>query len=648
MPIGSIKNKMKKRLTVAAMVISGIFLLWILYIINQIRIDINEVVDYNPPLTTQIFDRNDKLVANVFDGEHRFYAPFKTIPHQAIESIVAIEDTNFFEHSGINLEAINRAIIKDVRHMGLVEGASTLTQQLVKTMLLTRDKKFTRKLKEVILSFQIESLLTKEEILERYLNQVYFGHGYYGIRTASLGYFHKELNQLNLKEIAMLVGLPKAPSFYDPTKNIKFSLSRGNQVITRLKTLGWINEKQYNDAMNFVPIVYNDTTTQNRAPYVVDAVLKDLQVKYPDIQTGGYKIKLTIDVDAQKIADDALQFGYDGIKGRDQKVDTNKSTSQTLNGAIIVLDSATGGILALSGGVDYAKSSYNRAISSIRQPGSAVKPFIYQSALELGYTSESQIADIARTFEYKTETNEVKKWQPKNYENDYKGLVTLRDALVHSRNLATINLVMEIGLDKVYKDLLKYGFKDIPYDMSITLGSFGITPLKLSEQYTIFSNQGVKVTPYLVSSIEKKSKILEKSEVKSQLITSPTQVAKMTSILKDVVGYGTGSGSAVSGIELAGKTGTTNRNMDAWFCAYSPTIQTIVWFGNDDNKPMRISETGGRGAAPAVGYFYRNWIQIHPETKRNFNNFTPTSDENATTDTSTLVEQPVVNTNVEF
>ncbi|MDD2698303.1 MAG: PBP1A family penicillin-binding protein [Arcobacteraceae bacterium] len=639
---------MKRKLTIAMMSIGGIFLLWILFIINQIRIDINKVVDYNPPLTTQFYDRNDKLVANVFEGEHRFYAPFRSIPHQAIESIVAIEDTNFFEHGGINLEAINRAILKDVQHMSLVEGASTLTQQLVKTMLLTRDKKFTRKLKEVVLSFQIESLLTKEEILERYLNQVYFGHGYYGIRTAALGYFHKDLNQLNLKEIAMLVGLPKAPSFYDPTKNIKFSISRGNQVITRLQTLGWINEKQYNDAMNFVPTVYNDTATQNKAPYVVDAVLKDLQTKYPDIRTGGYRIKLTIDVDAQKIADDALQFGYEGIRSRDQKLDTNKSTSQTLNGAIIVLDSATGGIMALSGGVDFAKSSYNRAISAIRQPGSSVKPFIYQSALDLGYTTQSEVADIARTFEYKSDNNEIKKWQPKNYENNYKGLVTLRDALVHSRNLATINLVMEIGLDKVYKDLHRYGFKDIPYDMSITLGSFGVTPLKLSELYTIFSNQGVKVTPYLVDSIEYKSKILEKSQTNSEVITSPSQVAKMTSILKDVVGYGTGAGSAVDGIQLAGKTGTTNRNMDAWFCAYSPTIQTVVWFGNDDNKPMRISETGGRGAAPVVGYFYKNWIQVHPETKRYFDNLPTEDGADSNETTPNLTEQPVLNTNVEF
>jgi penicillin-binding protein 1A len=447
----------------------------------------------------------------------------------------------------------------------------------------------------------------------------------------------------------MLVGLPKAPSFYDPTKNLKFSISRGNQVITRLKTLGWINEKQYNDAINFVPIIYNDSATKNKAPYVVDTILKDLEVKYPDIRTGGYKIKLTIDIDAQKLANEALKLGYDGIKNRDQKTDPNKSTSQTLNGAIIVLDSATGGVLAMSGGIDFTKSSYNRAVSALRQPGSSIKPFIYQSALNLGYSTESHIADIPRTFEYKSSINEIKKWQPKNYGNDYKGFVSLRDALVHSRNLATINLVMEIGLSKVHKDLQNFGFRDIPYDMSVALGSFGVTPLKLSEYYTVFSNKGVQVKPYFVTSVEKGSKILEKTAITSKTIAQPYQIAKMTSILKDVVRYGTGTGSIVSGLDIAGKTGTTNKNMDAWFCAYSPTIQTIVWFGNDDNKPMRVSETGGKAAAPAVGYFYKNWLQIHPETKRYFNEFYPKKiDANTTVEVPDLTESSTINSNIEF
>ena len=199
-------------------------LIWLVFLYSQIRFDIQKIVDYKPTLTTQFFDKHGTLVANIFDKEHRFYTEFKDIPPRVIEALIAIEDTQFFEHNGINTEAISRAIIKDIKAMKLVEGASTITQQLVKTMVLTRDKKIIRKIKEILLSLRLESLLTKEQILERYLNHVYFGHGYYGIKTASLGYFHKHLNELTLKEIAILVGLPRAPSFYDPTRNLKFWL----------------------------------------------------------------------------------------------------------------------------------------------------------------------------------------------------------------------------------------------------------------------------------------------------------------------------------------------------------------------------------------------------------------------------------------
>jgi len=608
---------MLKKLFIFVAIVTISILLWLISLYAQIRFDVNKIVNYNPPITTQFFDRNDKLVANIFDKENRLFVEYKDIPPLIIESLVAIEDTQFFEHSGVNVEAIIRAIIKDIKYMKFVEGASTLTQQLVKTTLLTRDKKLIRKIKEVLLSLRLESLLTKEQIIGIYLNQVYFGHGYYGIKTASLGYFHKQLDELNLKEIAMLVGLPKAPSFYAPTKNLKFSLARANQVIRRLYKLQWINEKQYNEAINFIPIVYNDTLTLNKAPYVIDSAIKELKDNIDNLKTAGYKIKLTIDLEAQQIARDGLRYGYDRIKKRDIYLDTNKSTTKTLNGAIISLDNHTGKILALVGGVDYKKSSFNRATQGYRQPGSAIKPFIYQTALNLGYSPASKLVDISRTYEYKSKQDKIKKWQPQNYENDYKGLITLRYSLMHSRNLATINLVTQMGIDVVYKNLQYFGFKNIPYDLSITLGSFSISPLKLSELYTIFSNQGIRVTPYLIESITTNHNqiIFDKQE---KYITSPEQSYLMTSILEDVVKKGTGRNAQVRGLQTAGKTGTTNNNIDAWFCGYSPTIQTIVWFGNDDNKPMRRTETGGRTAAPVFRYFYRHWMQIHPEIKRKF------------------------------
>jgi len=609
---------MIKKIFLVLSVLFIALLLWLVTLYSQIRFDIDKIIDYKPKLTTQFFDKNNKHISNIFDNEHRLYVKYNNIPSSIIESLVAIEDTNFFEHSGINIDAIMRAIAKDIKAMALVEGASTLTQQLVKTMVLSRDKKLIRKIKEVLLSLRLETLLTKEEILERYLNQVYFGHGYYGIRTASLGYFHKELDQLNQKEIAILVGLPRAPSFYDPTKNLKYALIRGNQVINRLKTLGWINNEKYEKSINYIPIVYNETLSLNKAPYIVDSAIKLLKNNVNDLRTGGYKITLTIDLEAQKIARDALTYGYKRIKQRDKYLDTNRSTTKTLNGAIVTLDNNSGAILAMVGGVDYKKSSFNRATQSLRQPGSSAKPFIYQVALNLGYSTASNLIDISRTYKYRSNDNEEKTWQPRNYEKDYKGLVSLRYALVHSRNLATINLVNEIGIDILYKELLRYGFKDIPYDMSITLGSFGISPLDLSEKYTIFSNNGIMVKPYLVSSILNRYDEKLTFDKDESYITSPSQTYLMTSILHDVVKNGTGRNAKIKGLDIVGKTGTTNNNIDAWFCGYSPSLQTIVWYGNDDNKPMRKTETGGRTAAPAFKYFYQEWLKLHPEIQRNF------------------------------
>lgn len=590
---------------------------WLIYIYMNIRFDIEKIINYKPNLTTQFYDKNGKLVANIFSKEHRLYVKYEDIPARVIESLIAIEDTQFFEHNGINLDAISRAIIKDIKARKLVEGASTLTQQLVKTLILTREKKLIRKIKEVLLSLRLESLLTKEEILERYLNHVYFGHGYYGIKTASYGYFKKELYELNAKEIALLVGLPRAPSFYDPTKRLKFSLARANQVISRLHSLGWISSEEYKNSLKYIPTIYNETLTQNKAPYVIDYALQILKKDVPDIKSGGYKIDLTIDLKTQDIAREALEYGYERIKIRDSRYRDDKTYTQTLNGALVTLENNTGKILAIVGGVNYKESSFNRAVQSQRQPGSSIKPFLYQVGLNLGYSTASNLVDISRTYSY-TRNNEIKKWQPKNYEENYEGLIKFREALVHSRNLATINLVTDIGIDVIYKQLHNFGIKNIPYDLSIALGSFSVSPLKLSEAYTIFSNKGVQVKPYLIQSITNNNEqkiIFEKEE---KYITSPEQAYLTTSILKDVVKRGTGRKARVKNLEIAGKTGTTNKNIDAWFAGYSPSTQTLIWYGNDDNKPMRRSETGGRSAGVTFSYFYKKYLKLHPEIKRTF------------------------------
>jgi len=614
---------MIKYIFVFFLIVGLAFTGWLYKLYDEIKDDVYKVVNYSPEQSTQFFDKNGILIANTFVRENREYVKYDDIPAKIIEGLVAIEDTQYFEHFGINPDAISRAIIKDIKARAFVEGASTLTQQLIKMIVLSREKKIIRKIKEALLAIRLETILTKEEILERYLNHVYFGHGYYGVRTAARGYFKKDLYELSLKEMAILVGLPRAPSFYDPTKNLKISLARANQVITRLNTLGWINKNQYESGLKEIPEIHNQTLTKNKAPYVIDYVIKMLKDDIPDIKSGGYKIKLTIDLDAQEIARKALKKSYEEALKRDQyfrktseELD-NDSYVKTLNGAIVSMESNTGKILALVGGVSYKESMFNRAVQSKRQPGSAIKPFIYQTALNKGLNPASELVDISRTYDYKVDGID-KKWQPRNYGGNFKGVVNLRESLISSRNLSTINLVTDSGINVAYKGLQSYGFKDLPKDLSITLGTMSVTLLELSEYYSVFANNGTQVKPFIVEQITNKNNETIIFEPQSKKVNTPEQTFLITSILKDVVKRGTARRARVKGIELAGKTGTTNNNIDAWFCGYSPSVQTIVWFGNDDNKPMRKTETGGRIAAPAFSYFNKYYLKSHPEIPRKF------------------------------
>lgn len=644
------------------------------YFLTSKSYDISSLVNYKPSTTTRIYDKNGEKIANIFDKKHRYYASFDEMPPRVIEALVAIEDTTFFEHPGINVDAIFRAAIKVIKAGRAVEGASTITQQLVKNVLLTREKKLSRKIKEAIFALKVEQALSKEQILERYLNEIYFGHGYYGIKTAADGYFHKELDDLTLKEMAILVGLPKAPSTYAPTRNYEISMGRANRVISRMHILGWIDDETYEKSLAEKPEVFNDTLTQNRAPFVVDEVVRRVsQLGIDDIKTGGYEIYTTIDIRLQEAGRESLKYAYDKALKRveyyvekerknqsksDKKLyeerlsilendaifsDINRSielglldenatltdiniskesppydiNTSILNGALVSVDPHSGDILALIGSVDYRKSPYNRATQGRRQPGSAFKPFIYQVAIDLGYSGATKLVDIARTYEYEKDGEELK-WQPRNYEKNYKGLITLREALIHSRNLATITLVNEIGLDQLLDEFDKFGIAQLPRDLSISLGTISLSPLKLAQYYTSFANGGTQIEPHLINTIEKSANTLYMSSENRRFITEPTQSYIMTTILRDVVDRGTGRRARAKGIELAGKTGTTNNNVDAWFAGYSPTIETVVWFGNDDNTPMYKKETGGKVAGPAFSKYYQKVLKLYPQIQRKF------------------------------
>jgi penicillin-binding protein 1A len=585
---------------------------YIFYLYEDTKFASEKIIYYNPPLSARFYDRNHNLLAIRYKNENRLYVKYKDIPGRVIETLIATEDTSFFEHPGININAIIRALIKDIKAGKKVEGASTITQQLVRNIYLSRKKTLSRKIKEIFLSLKIERILTKEEILERYLNQIYFGHRYYGIKTAALGYFHKDLKDLSLKEIAMLIALPKGPSIYDPTRHYEANTKRANSIIKRMYNLGWITKAELKKALSENPKVY-DYFVKQKAPYAVDTAIRKLLPKYPDLLTRGYNITLTIDLPTQEIAQKTLKWNYQRLIK--EKPELNNST---LNGALININQKTGEVLALVGGVDYKKSKFNRVIQSRRSVGSSIKPFIYQIALNYGYNPASKIADISRVFKIKT-PQEDEVWKPKNYERNTLGLITLREALVHSRNLATINLVRDLGLDVVINNLEKFGFPKMPYNLSISLGSIGIDMWRFSELYTIISNYGEKSKLRIIKEINipfENKKIIPK-EI-HQNIEPAYQAYLMINMMEDVVKKGTGRKAFMPQIQVAGKTGTTNDYKDAWFVGFTPNSQTIIWFGKDNAKSLGKGMSGGRVSAPAFKYFYEHLLKVHPELLRKF------------------------------
>ena len=608
-------NKIFRVILIFVLLIAALVIGMFSYAYYSVDTDVDRLVHYAPDVSTEILDRNGKHLAYIFKKRHRLYATYEEIPVYIIEGLIAMEDTKFFEHNGINPDAILRAIIKDIKAGHFVEGGSTITQQLIKNIYLSRKKTLARKLKEVILAIKLEKKLSKEQILERYLNEISYGNNYLGVKTAAEGYFRKSLQDLTLKEAAILVGLPNAPTYYNPLKHYDRAIKRANLILKRLRKLGWITKDEYEKAINERPKVYKTSLTQNVAPFVVDEVVRRLSSKFPDLKTAGYKIYTTVDLNKQNLAKSVLKKGLlDTLK------ETNEDYNKTdLNGAMVVVENNTGDILSLVGGVDYKRSSFNRATMIKRQPGSAFKPFVYQTALDYGYNPATKLADLARTFKYK-ENGVVKTWTPKNYERNFKGFIPLREALVESRNLATVNLVYDLGLQKIRKRLAMLDVKNIPNDLSISLGNLALSPLKMAQIYTVFSNYGHMIEPRLIGKMVSKygNVIYETKPKEIANFTKPEQAYLMTSILEDVIKRGTGKKAKVDGIELAGKTGTTNNYIDAWFCGYSPTITTIIWYGRDKYKPIFKGATGGRVAAPVFGEFYKKLISLNPNIKRKF------------------------------
>ncbi len=661
---------------------------------------IEEIKGYIPANGTKVYADDDTLVGE-FKMEKGIYAPVSKIPENLIRAVVAVEDSRFWQHKGIDFIAIARALIKDIIARRIKEGASTITQQLAKVIFLSPEKTVARKLKEAILAFRLEKNLTKEEILELYLNKVYFGHGAYGVEMASRAYFGKSVSDLDLAEAALLSGLIKAPSKFSPYSNLDKAKERQYIALKRMQEEGYISkedaEKAYKKPLHLSSMRY-ELYSQN---YFLEYIRKYLEDKYGEevVYKGGLKAYTTLNRKMQAAAVKALQDGLRevdkrqgfrgaidhkdidlkaelsgekpfgkvvmhkddimtatvitvsdfqatvkarGIFGKiflqdtmwaqklvNTKGDVIKNYSNLrltnilksgdvisvkvkditgsepvftleqeplVQGAVVAVEPSTGYIRAIVGGYDFNKSEFNRAVFAKRQAGSAFKPVIYASAMDHGYTTASTIMDEPVSYS----TEQFGEWKPENYDRKFHGPTRLREALAYSRNIVTIKLLEKVGVKNVIEFADSLGIPGpLPYNLSLALGSLSVTPLELTSAYCVFAQGGMKMNPIAVKYVvDADRNVLENNHPAGHEVISSGTAFLATSMLEDVIKYGTGKRAKALGIPVAGKTGTTNDYRDAWFIGYTSELAAGVWVGFDNMRSLGNKETGARAALP--------------------------------------------------
>lgn len=553
---------------------------------------IEQIEQYEPTLTSQITS-NDNYVIRTFGAYKYKKVSIDKIPNDLKKAIVSIEDKNFYSHPGFDISAVIRSTIKNIKAGKIVQGASTITQQLARVLFLTQEKTFTRKFKELIIAHRLEKTITKDKILEMYLNTIYLGEGAYGVAAAADIYFDKKVEDLTLEECALLAGLPQAPSLYSPFRNKDLAKERRTQVLKRMMEDGHITEERAKKAINS-KIVLSPTPKRNtlkKAPYFVDFVMRELRDKVgiseQEVVQGGYKIYTTLNYEYQKAAEKSVRNNMKGWG----------LTKPEQQAALISYDVVSGQVLAYIGGKDYSESQFDRVSQAVRQPGSSFKVFVYTAAMENGLTPFTVYPDIPIR---------IGDWEPQNYGRKYRRELPLYKALALSSNVVASQLIMDVGVDEVIKTARKMGITTpIAKDPTIALGSSGVKPIELASAYGILANGGIKVVPYGIERIETSNgKVIYVANNSYQRILGIKTVAYMVEMLKQVVKFGTGVASNI-GRPSAGKTGTTDAYRDAWFVGFTPDIVTSVWVGNDNNTSTN-NLTGG--SIPAV--IWRDYMQM--------------------------------------
>jgi penicillin-binding protein 1A len=574
--------------------------------------DVRVLRGYTPSETTHIYDIKGKPLASIHGEANREVVPLDKISPHLKRAVIAIEDSYFYSHSGVNVGAVARATAANFSTGRTVEGGSTLTMQLVKNLFLSPKRAFSRKIAEGVLALRIEQIFKKDQILEMYLNQVYWGHNNYGAQTAAQSYFGKSVSELNLAESSMMAGLIQSPEALSPFADLKSAKKRQREVLHRMTELGWITVSEEETARK-QPLKLGKITSfqKSEMPYVSDAVVQELTKKFgrDAVLKGGMRIQTTIDSKLQRIAEDTASSWIGRLNGMGVYADQM---------AIVSVDPRTHFVKAMVGGVDFKKSQYNRAIQALRQPGSAFKPFVYYAALASGkYGADSTVYDSPVGY-----PDGYDMYYPQNYDRTFGGAMSLRRALEQSRNVPAVKLGQELGLNKIVEICRSIGIKS-PIDpvISLPLGAVDLTPMEMASAYATFANNGWYSETTLIAQVSDSSgNTLLDNTPRPRLVLDPWASASLNDVLQGVVSRGTGTAAQI-GRPAAGKTGTTSSERDIWFVGYVPQLATAVWVGNDDYTQLGQGATGGSYVAPIWRDFMSQALQGVPVEK-----FRPASD----------------------
>lgn len=562
--------------------------------------DISSVSQYHPLQATEILDRHGRVIDRIFI-ENRTVLPLSKMPSLLPKAFVAAEDGRFYDHPGLDLWSVFRAVVNNTMAGRRSQGGSTITQQVARSLLLTPEKTYLRKVKEAILAWRIDSLLSKDEILYIYLNQIYLGGSAHGVEAAAQVYFNKNVQELTLGEIALLAGLPQAPSRYSPFEHLKLAQQRQRYVLNRMAEDGYVSSDAARQAfLSPVQLKQPENGARENSGYFVQMVRKQAEAELGlSLNYAGVRIFTTLDPELQLAATRAVRQGVVAslVRSSGQSSKAAKDGRKELpQGALVSLEACTGRVRALVGGLDFRASPFDRATQGRRSAGSVFKPFIYASALENGWRPESMILDAPLSIR----GHAGKQWQPKNFSGEFHGETSLAEALTHSLNVVAVKLLQKVGVDKVRALAKASGISEpITADLSLALGATGVSLLEITGAYGPFVCRGQFTPPVLISKIEDGAgRILMKNRPDSLRVMDAKVAEEMQRMLASVIKEGTGKrAGGLSGL-CGGKTGTSDNNRDAWFVGFTSKLITGVWLGYDQNSSLGKDETGGRAAAP--------------------------------------------------